>query len=112
VRAARRQAADPRFDDVLGVVKSGAPTPRLMTSGMVATMLKKRRIPESEASRTRWVAVPSRTLGYRENRSIGPMAADELTARRNVPEAAPRRDCPINARRGRYRPDAWWGKAP
>ena len=36
-----------------GVSKSGSPTPRLMTSSIVAAMSKKRRIPDGGTDRTR-----------------------------------------------------------
>ena len=36
-----------------GVSKSGSPTPRLMTSSIVAAMSKKRRIPDGGTARTR-----------------------------------------------------------
>src|SRR3954453_5965139 len=37
-----------------GVVKSGSPTPRLMTSGMVARTSKNFRIPDGGTLMTRW----------------------------------------------------------
>ena len=36
-----------------GVAKSGSPTPRLMTSSIVAAMSKKRRMPDGGTARTR-----------------------------------------------------------
>src|SRR3954468_14639909 len=42
-----------------GVSKSGSPTPRLMTSSMVARMSKKRRIPDGGAASTGWAGAAS-----------------------------------------------------
>ena len=46
-----------------GVSKSGSPTPRLMTSSIVARMSKKRRMPDGGTSRTRRLSARSASGG-------------------------------------------------
>src|SRR4051812_31671457 len=52
-----------------GVSKSGSPTPRLMTSSIVAVMSKKRRIPDGGTTRTRSARTRSAS-GARASRSV------------------------------------------
>ena len=63
--ARARRLAMPASITWAGVAKSGSPTPRLMTSSIVAAMSKKRRIPDGGTARTRAERARARRAGGR-----------------------------------------------